>query len=607
MNNPYGNEQEGRSQIVIKTIMNYVRTITSRLSNTYLSTNTLVGLKGLSTPDIKNAENAADALNYFFNVEFPKYTFIKDVCKTGAKEGTVVIRTGWASDFDVVKNTINLPEENFEEARAKLEAAGWQIKHIPKEPKDGFYMGVKIVKLVQTMSRPDAYIVRTQDFWLNSGATSEHDAIEFWERFQMTRSDIRKQDKALNPNGIFENTEALMKKMLSSNTEQAKASTGSGIMDTQTSENTTIDNDPKKSREYVTLYRFTGKYDLDGDGITENVEAIFDEDFSTVLMLDEIRSPVKKPYHILAYDKEAWEKWGKALSHPIMEAQKIQTAAARSIIMSMALKANRQRAFDATRIDPHQRNLIELGVEGANIYVNGDPNGIVRDLGSYQDNNEWYMAYNMFGVESQKAVGISDIQHGLGSSPSMAKTATAASIAAGAADNTFEDFFNNINECLLKPMFSDWLLLIQEYMDIIEVPAKDEMGAPRAIQKANVSGKFVVEINISTKATADLKNYQLLQFMNVVPGLAQLGIPVGEILLEVVKQLAENWNIKPIPDIIRRNRDRVNEQDFQNQLMAMAQQMAAQVLQSQDMQQQIDNEATKRALNFTDAAIGGLE
>ena len=153
-------------------------------------------------------------------------------------------------------------------------------------------------------------------------------------------------------------------------------------------------------------------------------------------------------------------------------------------------------------------------------------------------------------------------------------------------------------------MFEDWLLLCQEYLDVVKIPANDHLGAPKTIKRADISGEYALEINISTRQTADLKNYQLLQFMNVVPTLAQFGIPVGEISLEIIKQLAENWNVKPIPEIMKRNRDRVNSQDFQSQVMQKAQELLARAMESPEFQSAMNQEAAVRANGMVDAAIG---
>lgn len=607
---PYGNEQEGRSQIVIKTIMRYIRTITSRMLNIYKSVNDIANVKPLDD-NIQRAEKVASVLNFFFNhKKFKKYNFLRDVIKTAAKEGNCVIRTGWKFDYRTEKQTIDIPAETYKRDIAAYESEGWEIKNEGElNEETQIYEGVRLVKIVPIDMRPDACIVRTQDFWVNATATSVDDAFEFWERFSITRSDLRKNDRKNNPVfGEFENTEKLLKKLNIKSNGKPVHDSGAGMMDTQSPVEDADVNQETKPNDMLVLYRFTGKYDIDGDGIAEDVEAIFDENFTTILKLEEIQSPVKRPYHILPYDKEAWEKWGLSLAHPILDDQKIQTAAARSLIMSMALKGNRQRVVDATRVDARQRRLLEMGVEGPYIYVNGPTSNVVEEVGSYQDNNEWYMAYNMFGIEGQKAVGISDIQHGVGQAPSMAKTATAASIASASADNTFEDFFNNINENILLPLFEDWLLLCQEYLEEVKIPASDELGTPQFITNADIQGEYSLEINISTRQTADLKNYQLLQLINVLPSLAQFGVPVGEISLEIIKQLAENWNVKPIPEIMKRNRDRVHTQDFQQQVMQIAQEMLAQVLESKELQSTINQEAAARANGMVEAALqeGGM-
>lgn len=98
---PYGNEIEGKSQIVWKLIKKHGEILIANLSKPLLSGSSIISTKPRTANDVYKAELDEKMLNYFFNREFDKVKFIKTLLNVMVKEGTAIVKVSWE------KNTYN--------------------------------------------------------------------------------------------------------------------------------------------------------------------------------------------------------------------------------------------------------------------------------------------------------------------------------------------------------------------------------------------------------------------------------------------------------------------------------------------------------------------
>jgi len=92
---PYGNEIDGRSKIVWKLIKKHGEILVANLAKPLLYGTNLISLDPRTKYDEVKSRIDEKLINYFFNKEFDKTTFIKNMIRVPTKEGTCIIKVSW--------------------------------------------------------------------------------------------------------------------------------------------------------------------------------------------------------------------------------------------------------------------------------------------------------------------------------------------------------------------------------------------------------------------------------------------------------------------------------------------------------------------------------
>lgn len=89
---PYGNEAEGRSNIVWKLIKKHGETLKANLAKPFISNNDIAELTPKTSFDVYKAKIDEKLVNYYLNKEFELLKFIKTLVPVCIKEGTSIIK-----------------------------------------------------------------------------------------------------------------------------------------------------------------------------------------------------------------------------------------------------------------------------------------------------------------------------------------------------------------------------------------------------------------------------------------------------------------------------------------------------------------------------------
>lgn len=91
----YGNEVEGRSEIVWKLVKKHGEILIANLAKPFISGSNIISLEPRTKQDVYKTNIDNKLLNFFFNKKFDKSKFIKQLIRIMAKEGTSFIKVSW--------------------------------------------------------------------------------------------------------------------------------------------------------------------------------------------------------------------------------------------------------------------------------------------------------------------------------------------------------------------------------------------------------------------------------------------------------------------------------------------------------------------------------
>jgi len=461
----YGNEVEGRSQIVSKDIKKQLEWMIPSITDPFLSSQDVISCNPVTYEDAEAARQNELLLNTQFCRKFPRYNFINKATRVLATEGTVVIQTGW-----------DYKEEEYEE----------ETEVIATDEYGRDYIAMDMVKKLRVLkNQPTATVCRNEDVYIDPTCMDDMDKCQFV--IYRYETDI----STLKSDGRFKN---LDKVELDSNDPDNDSD--------YDNEDDTSFKFEDKARKKIMVYEYWGNYDVDNDGVVEQVVCAWVGD--TIIRLEDNPYPDKKPpFIVVPFNAVPFQLFGEALAENIGDNQKIKTAITRGLIDNMAQSNNGQVGIRRGALNSQNRKRF---LAGDNFEFNTSPNDFWQ--GSY--NQIPGSAFNMLSLmnnEIEAQTGVKSFSGGLNGS-SLGSSATAARGTLDAAAVRKLDIVRNIAENLIKPLMRKWLSYNSEFLEEEEVVRiTNEKFVP--IRRDDLNGKIDIDISISTAEDNSAKSQQL--------------------------------------------------------------------------------------------------
>jgi len=461
----YGNEVEGRSQIVSKDIKKQLEWMIPSITDPFLSSQDVISCNPVTYEDAEAARQNELLLNTQFCRKFPRYNFINKATRVLATEGTVVIQTGW-----------DYKEEEYEEET--------EVIATDEYGRDYIAMGM-VKKLKVLKNQPTATVCRNEDVYIDPTCMDDMDKCQFV--IYRYETDI----STLKSDGRFKN---LDKVELDSNDPDNDSD--------YDNEDDTSFKFEDKARKKIMVYEYWGNYDVDNDGVVEQVVCAWVGD--TIIRLEDNPYPDKKPpFIVVPFNAVPFQLFGEALAENIGDNQKIKTAITRGLIDNMAQSNNGQVGIRRGALNSQNRKRF---LAGDNFEFNTSPNDFWQ--GSY--NQIPGSAFNMLSLmnnEIEAQTGVKSFSGGLNGN-SLGSSATAARGTLDAAAVRKLDIVRNIAENLIKPLMRKWMSYNAEFLEEEEVVRiTNEKFVP--IRRDDLNGKIDIDISISTAEDNSAKSQQL--------------------------------------------------------------------------------------------------
>ena len=461
----YGNEVEGRSQIVSKDIKKQLEWMIPSITDPFLSSQDVISCNPVTYEDAEAARQNELLLNTQFCRKFPRYNFINKATRVLATEGTVVIQTGW-----------DYKEEEYEEET--------EVIATDEYGRDYIAMGM-VKKLKVLKNQPTATVCRNEDVYIDPTCMDDMDKCQFV--IYRYETDI----STLKSDGRFKN---LDKVELDSNDPDNDSD--------YDNEDDTSFKFEDKARKKIMVYEYWGNYDVDNDGVVEQVVCAWVGD--TIIRLEDNPYPDKKPpFIVVPFNAVPFQLFGEALAENIGDNQKIKTAITRGLIDNMAQSNNGQVGIRRGALNSQNRKRF---LAGDNFEFNTSPNDFWQ--GSY--NQIPGSAFNMLSLmnnEIEAQTGVKSFSGGLNGN-TLGSSATAARGTLDAAAVRKLDIVRNIAENLIKPLMRKWMSYNAEFLEEEEVVRiTNEKFVP--IRRDDLNGKIDIDISISTAEDNSAKSQQL--------------------------------------------------------------------------------------------------
>lgn len=541
---PYGNEQNGKSQIVSRDIKKQSEWQHASIIDPFVSTSDIVKATPITFEDKDAAVQNELILNTQFCRQFNRFNFMTKAVKVLDREGTAVVKTGW----------------EYEDKKVVNEYPDIRIDPITRMPVQVGMMDIEETIVVK--NQPTALVCRNEDVFIDPTCMDNMDDCQFViHRYETDYS-------TLKGDGRYKNLDKIMKNSDGQNDID---------FDEEDETNFKFTDDPRKK---LVVYEYWGNYDVNDDGEVEQVVCAWIGD--TIIRLEDNPFPDgKPPFLIVPFNSVPFQMHGEANAELISDNQKVKTAITRGIIDNMAQSNNAQKGIRKGSLDGMNRRRF---MAGQNFEFNGTPNDFYD--GSY--NQIPSSAFDMLGMmnnEIESITGTKSFSGGINGN-SLGTTATGARGALDATSVRRLNVVRNIAENLVKPLMRKWMSYNAEFLSEKEVVriTNDEFIE---VRKDDLAGRIDLDISVSTAEDNSAKA-QELAFM------LQTGAQTMD-AAEVRMIRAEIARLQKMPDLAKKI------EEYQPQPDPMAQ-MRMQ-LEIKLLEAQVFNEQAKAKENATDIML----
>jgi hypothetical protein len=454
---PYGNEVEGRSQIVTGEVAEVIDGAIPQLIRIFTASDDIIRYEPVGPGDEQGANQATDYSNWVFYKDNPGFAILHDWFKDALLEKVGIVKAYWDNKIDVIKETY----ENLSDAELALllqdgtreiieqETFVTQITNIDGTPAIGMD-GVQItqvsynvkVKKKNQVGRVAIQNIPPEEFLISKKATTIQDSPFVAHRRLMPRSDLVAMGF---PEEVVRDLPAYDD--LSFSPERvARYSEGE-----QPSQDESLD----PTMQDVEVYECYIRADRDGDGLAELLQVWY----AGSEILEETETDYI-PFHSLCPIPVPHKFYGLSLADKVMDLQLQKSTITRQMLDNLYLTNNyRVGAVDG------QVNLDDLisPTPGGVIRMK-NPNAVVPMAVQPVANQAFPMLEYLDAVQA-KRTGVSDATQGL--DPNVLQNVTATAVAAfqNASAGKMELIARNFAETGVKSLFKGILQLLCKYQD----------------------------------------------------------------------------------------------------------------------------------------------
>ncbi len=577
--------KKGRSKIVPKLIRKQAEWRYAALSEPFLSTDDLFNTAPATFEDKDAAIQNGQVLNYQINCKIDKTKFIDEYIRTAVDEGTVIVKTGWEYEEEIVE--IEVPDYEFQPT-PEAEQTHQQLHALMQEDPEGFQQevppemqeaheltmqqGVPVMPVQvgshmeeQTniiKNQPELEVCDYNNVVIDPTCQGDLDKAEFIiYSFETSMSQLKKDGRYSNLKHVnVDNSSPLSEPDFESGDDSSFK----------------FRDDARKK---IIVHEYWGFWDYNDTGEAEPFVAAWVG--GTLIRMDENPFPDKKlPFISVQYLPRRKSVYGEPDGALLEDNQKIVGAVTRGMIDIIGRSANGQMGIRKDALDVTNARKFEQGAD-YKFNSNVDPRQAFH-METYPEIPG--SALNMLNLQNNEAeslTGVKAFSQGI-TGQALGSTATGIRSALDASSKRelgiLRRLANGINKIGRKIISMNAEFLNDE--EIIRVTNEEFV----AINREDLGGMYDIKLNIST-AEADNEKAQELSFM-----LQTMGNNMDPAMSQII--LSDIARLRKMPDLARQIKEYKPQPD---PAVEQRTQLELQLLQAQ-----ISNEQAKAAENTVD-------
>lgn len=473
LGNALGNEEEGRSQVIMTEVRDTVLAMLPSLLRIFTGGDKILEFVPKNAEDVASAEQATDLINYIFMQENSGFRILHDAMKDA-----LILKTGILTWYKLDDESVEYYSySGLSLAEANLITQDKDVTVDTYVEETDLLTGEQVISMtIRRTQRTPRYIVECvppEQFLIDNEATSINDAVYVGRRRLVTISDLvamgyNRDDVEMNAGtGGFEmNQEVIVR--------NPADQSFFGI--TQTSDETT------DKVFYVESYI---RVDRDGDGIAELHKVCTIGNGSYILHDEVVQSA---PFSILEPDPTPHTIFGKSIADQTMDLQLIKSSIMRNTLDSLA-----QSIHPRTVVVENQVNMDDV--------LNNETGAIIRarNVGAVQPFSTPFVGQSALGVMAYldevktQRTGISRTTQGLDADVLQSTTRAAVQAQLSASQDRIEMIARLFADGL-KLCFQGMLQMVIQHQDKAKIVRLRNKFVPIDPRGWNASMDMVVNI-----------------------------------------------------------------------------------------------------------------
>lgn len=445
----FGNEEDGRSQIVSRDVSDTVSAIMPSLMRIFFSTDKVVEFIPVNSEDVASAEQATEYINYIFTQDNPGFSILHNCFKDSLVRKVGIIKYWWDEDVEVTTehfSGLNPEALQFLSSDPQVEVASSEIAMEMDEM--GQPLGPPSIEATVTRrvdkGRVKVEAVPPEEFLIDRDAKTLEDATIVAHRTTLTVSDLvargYEEEEILEHAGDTD--------VLNWSDELAAR------QETQSYGQANRSDESSKSVAYTESYV---KADMDGDSIAELIKVCSIGPSNKVLYWEPVADI---PFATFCPDPEPHTFFGLSVADSVMDIQKTKSTVLRNMLDSLAMSI-------------HPRTAIVEGQANIDDVLNTEVGAIIRmrSAGAVQPfampfvGREAFPMMQYLDELKENRTGISKAAAGLDAAALQSSTASAVQATVSQAQQHIEMIARIFAETGMKQLFKGILKLITTHQD----------------------------------------------------------------------------------------------------------------------------------------------
>jgi len=496
---PFGNEEEGRSQVVSMDVRDTVQAIMPSLMRVFHGSDESVSYIPTGPEDVENAQQATDYANFVLNRDNNGFLVMHSAFKDALIRKVGIIKCFWEDKTEVETfHMTGLDDAALSALAAEPDAeitvqSSETVGEPQIDPQTGqFIMPPLIHDVTVEYVRPDGRVqveaVPPEEFLISRNAKSISDASYVGHRRIITVSELVAMGYA------EEDVEGLASAHDDMSMNVERRTRNSAL----TNEMNARSDDAMRKVAYVESYV---RVDHDGDGIAELRKICTAGDGNKVLRNDAVEM---SPFCSFCPEPEAHDFFGLSVAEVVMDIQRIKSNVMRNTLDSLAMSI-------------HPRIAVTEGMVNLDDAMSTEVGSIIRQrsAGQIQVLSMPFVGQQAFPVlqymdEIKEArTGVSKASMGLDAAALQSSTAGAVNATVSAAQQHIELIARIFAETGMKDLFKIMLQLITTHQDqarMVRLRNKFVQIDPRAWD-----AKMDVSVNVALGRGTDTERMMMMR------------------------------------------------------------------------------------------------